>query len=142
MRLRRPCSYGEGEREGNPPQVGSDVPSPSRIQVATPVSDASIRQTPDLSGRTVETQAYYGVPQTLLWDLVDIYFSHAYNASLLLHKKSFLQSLRSGTVHSHVVLSVCAMASKYDIGPSYEMLLGKLLTELLDFIVTRQETIS
>lgn len=100
--------------------MGFDVPSPPRIQVATPVSDASIRQTPDRSGRTVEPQPYYGVPQTLLWDLVDIYFSHAYNASLLLHKKSFLHSLRSGTVNSHVALSVCAMASKYDIGPGYK----------------------
>lgn len=57
--------------------------------------------------------AYCGVPQTLLWELVEIYFTHAYNASLLLHKDTFVHSLRAGTVTPHVLLSVCAWASKW-----------------------------
>jgi hypothetical protein len=42
-----------------------------------------------------------------------------YNATLLFHKASFLQSVAAGTVRPHVVLSVCAWAAKYAIIASH-----------------------
>lgn len=48
-----------------------------------------------------------------MYALVDVYFEHAYNASLLLHKGRFLESLGAGTVEAHLILSVCAYAAKY-----------------------------
>ncbi|ERS98385.1 hypothetical protein HMPREF1624_05169 [Sporothrix schenckii ATCC 58251] len=65
------------------------------------------------SNSVADLSAYCGVPQTLLWELVEIYFTHGYNASLLLHKDTFVHSLRAGTVTPHVLLSVCAWASKF-----------------------------
>lgn len=45
--------------------------------------------------------------------LVEVFYSHVYNASLLLHRDLFLKQLDEGKVVPHVLLSVCAMASKY-----------------------------
>ncbi|KAF2102508.1 hypothetical protein NA57DRAFT_52077 [Rhizodiscina lignyota] len=133
-RLRRDCSYGTFS-----PQLRRDWTSPpSRAPVtniATPVSngDAAASSNDNISASAPhpsETSAraergndlqgaYCGVPQALIWDLIEIYFSHIYNSSLLLHKSSFLQDVRSGTVTSHVLLSVCAFASKYGIATFY-----------------------
>ena len=44
--------------------------------------------------------------------LIEVFYSYAYNASLLLHRKQFLKSLAEGTAAPHVLLSVCAIASK------------------------------
>ncbi|KIX09067.1 uncharacterized protein Z518_00145 [Rhinocladiella mackenziei CBS 650.93] len=54
-----------------------------------------------------------GIPSSLVRTLVEVYYSHVYNASLLLHKRSFLEALASGTARPHVVLSVCAWASNF-----------------------------
>ncbi len=58
-------------------------------------------------------EPYLGISQTLMYKLVDLYFETAYNASLLLHKASFLEALTAGTATPHVVLSICAWAAKY-----------------------------
>ena len=57
--------------------------------------------------------AYLGISHDLTYTLAELYFETAYNASLLLHKASFLASLAAGTACPHVVLSVCAWAAKY-----------------------------
>jgi len=57
--------------------------------------------------------AYLGISQDLTYTLAELYFETAYNASLLLHKASFLASLAAGTACPHVVLSVCAWGAKY-----------------------------
>lgn len=55
---------------------------------------------------------YLGISDSLMCTLVDTYFENAYNASLLLHKGRFLQSLSAGTAQAHLVLSICAYAAK------------------------------
>ena len=130
QRLRRPCSFGGPNlhvRDESRPFGGRSPVT----NLATPVSNAdgtlagseasasihSPRNTERVGpvARNPDPQGpWWGVPQTLLWELIEIYFSHIYNASLLLHRPSFVQALHSGTVTSHVLLSVCAFASKYD----------------------------
>ncbi len=56
---------------------------------------------------------YLGISKSLIQTLVNVYFENAYNASLLLHKGLFLDSLAAGTASPHIVLSVCAWAAKY-----------------------------
>lgn len=58
---------------------------------------------------------YLGISQSLMYTLVDVYFENAYNASLLLQKDRFLESLAQGTVEAHLILSVCAYAAKYTL---------------------------
>ncbi|KAH8690799.1 hypothetical protein BGW36DRAFT_440126 [Talaromyces proteolyticus] len=53
------------------------------------------------------------VPGDLLVTLIPIYFSHIYNASLLLHRPSFEPSAIAGREKPQVVLSVCAFASRF-----------------------------
>ncbi|KAL1961575.1 hypothetical protein VTN77DRAFT_1427 [Rasamsonia byssochlamydoides] len=53
------------------------------------------------------------IPSSLLSGLVNTYFSHLYNASLLLHKPTLLQELAKQKFKPQVVLSVCASASKF-----------------------------
>ncbi|KAK5061460.1 hypothetical protein LTR84_008003 [Exophiala bonariae] len=57
--------------------------------------------------------SYLGISQSLIFTLVEVYFEKAHNASLLLHKGLFLESLRSGKANPHVVLSVCAWAANF-----------------------------
>ncbi|KAJ9608506.1 hypothetical protein H2200_007494 [Cladophialophora chaetospira] len=56
---------------------------------------------------------YLGISESLMYTLVDVYFENAYNASLLLHKGRFLESLMAGTVEAHLILSVCAYAANF-----------------------------
>ena len=53
-----------------------------------------------------------GIPKSLMSFLVDVFFEDAYNATLLLPKRLFLQSLEEGRTLPHVILSVCAWAAK------------------------------
>lgn len=65
-----------------------------------------------------QQEHYLGIPATLVSLLVELYYENVYNASLLLHKRLFLESLTTDTARPHVVLSVCAWAAKYvDIIP-------------------------
>jgi hypothetical protein len=75
-------------------------------------SNASNVHKPLLVG-PVEQDCYLGIPKDLVSTLVQVYYENVYNAALLLHKKSFLESLAAGTARPHVVLSVCAWAAKY-----------------------------
>ena len=54
-----------------------------------------------------------GIPDSLVAALVDVYYSHVYNASLLVHRASFLQALKTGIADPAMVLSICAFASMY-----------------------------
>ncbi|KAI1421451.1 hypothetical protein F5Y12DRAFT_705530 [Xylaria sp. FL1777] len=56
---------------------------------------------------------YIGLLERLLPELVELYFQYAYNAHLLLHKRSFLASVADGSACTHVVLSVCAWGAKF-----------------------------
>ena len=60
----------------------------------------------------ITEKSYIGIPSALISVLVELYFSHVYNSSLLLHKPTFLQDLVTGTVRPQVLLSVCAFATK------------------------------
>ena len=53
-----------------------------------------------------------GIPKSLMSLLVEVFFEDAYNATLLLHKRLFLESLEEGRTSPHVILSVCAWAAK------------------------------
>lgn len=78
--------------------------------------------TPQAQQRLILTQPsgtggnrqYIGLLEHLLPELVEIYFNYVYNAHLLLHKRSFLESVANGTACIHVVLSICAWGAKYD----------------------------
>lgn len=56
---------------------------------------------------------FIGIPKPLVLTLVEVYFDNVYNASLLLHKRLFLESLAANVARPHVVLGVCAWAAKY-----------------------------
>lgn len=58
---------------------------------------------------------HLGIPKALLSHLIDVFYSHIYNASLLLRKSDFLDSLARGTARHHLVLSVCAFAAVYGL---------------------------
>jgi hypothetical protein len=55
-----------------------------------------------------------GIPESLVSSLIEVYYSDVYNASLLVHKRMFLEAVAAGTARPQVVLSVCAIASMYD----------------------------
>ncbi|MCJ1471554.1 hypothetical protein MMC13_000194 [Lambiella insularis] len=57
---------------------------------------------------------YHGIPTSLVLALVEVYYENLYNATLLLHKRQFLESLASGTARPHIVLGVCASAANSD----------------------------
>ncbi|KAF4466647.1 zinc finger transcription factor 1 [Fusarium albosuccineum] len=85
----------------------------SELDVVTGGAQTNHTPQQNLAGptRTISTTQTIGVPSTLLFKLVDLYFSHVYNASLLLHQPSFIQSLSQDTASKQVVLSTCAIAS-------------------------------
>lgn len=53
------------------------------------------------------------IPPALLNVLVDLYFDNFFHAPLLLHRPSFSHDLATASAKRHVVLSVCALASRY-----------------------------
>ncbi|KIW93881.1 uncharacterized protein Z519_05196 [Cladophialophora bantiana CBS 173.52] len=54
-----------------------------------------------------------GIPKSLVSTLVEVFFDNAYNATLVLHKMLFLESLERGRANPHVVLSICAWAANF-----------------------------
>lgn len=56
---------------------------------------------------------FCGIPFGLVGELVNIYFSHVYNARLLLDEEAFTEEVRLRMVEPQILLSVCAFASKY-----------------------------
>ncbi|KAF5585435.1 hypothetical protein FPCIR_8311 [Fusarium pseudocircinatum] len=76
-----------------------------------------IRNSPDMRSNVLPLAFSFGIPEPLLMKLVDLFFSHAYNATLLLHPTSFRKALLAGRVREDIVLSICAFASVfYDDG--------------------------
>ena len=124
-RLRRTCTYASVI-------VSVHAPSQPRKSISTPplTTAAEFEGNHFSPERTQESSAqllhqpyegsipalpaqdhYLGIPRTVLSNLIEVYYSHIYNASLLLHKRLFLQSLTRGSARPHVVLSVCAFAA-------------------------------
>ena len=58
-------------------------------------------------------KSFVGIPPTLIPLLLEVYFSHIYNASLLLHRPAFLRGLAADAIRPDVLLSVCAFAAKF-----------------------------
>ncbi|KAH8893599.1 hypothetical protein GQ53DRAFT_717156 [Thozetella sp. PMI_491] len=56
---------------------------------------------------------YLGIPESLISDLIDTFFSHHYNARLLLHKSKFQEERARRTIRPHVLLSICAMGAVF-----------------------------
>jgi hypothetical protein len=106
LRLRRSCVYealGRGE-------IVRDVSG--SVQVPTSAARSGRPTTPPATPSILGSENYLvDIPSSLVSSLVDVYFSHVYNASLLLHRQTFERELSSGTAKSHVILSVCAFAS-------------------------------
>ncbi|KAK3650409.1 hypothetical protein LTR56_006388 [Elasticomyces elasticus] len=85
-------------------QVDSDLGRPAAAQARPSLAPNPYEHTQD---------AYLGIPRPLVGELVAAYFDNVANASLLLHKRSFLDSLHAGTVAPHVLLSVCASGANF-----------------------------
>lgn len=123
IRLRRVCSYvpdvasgyvaSQSRKASPPPPSYAANLSPGRASISSvkiPLPPFE-QQLPRLPAH----EHYLGIPKTLLSSLIDVFFSHIYNASLLLRKGDFLDSLAKGTARHHLVLSVCAFAAVYRI---------------------------
>lgn len=53
-----------------------------------------------------------GTSEVLLPTLIELYFDNIYQSDLILHKKSFSESVARGSASAHVLLSVCAWSAK------------------------------
>ena len=100
LRTSRPCVYG---KPGHAQTVSANTAAPYHRD------DRSF----SVPQQNITEKSYVGIPSALISVLVELYFSHVYNSSLLLHKPTFLQNLATGTVRPQVLLSVCAFATKY-----------------------------
>lgn len=87
---------------------------PYAVQCPATISDPN-HTLPSVRVALLPHETYLGIPCSLLSTLVEVYYSNVYNASLVLHKRSFLEALSAGTVRPHVILGVCAWASKCDL---------------------------
>jgi hypothetical protein len=128
VRLGHSCTYSSkrpsAQKNSKPRQAFSSVTrarearhvaSSEAVQIQSHAS--SIRK--PLLVSPIEQDCYLGIPKDLVSTLVEVYYENVYNAALLLHKKSFLETLAAGTARPHVVLSVCAWAAKYARISSY-----------------------
>lgn len=87
---------------------------PYAVQCPATISDPN-HTLPSVRVAFLPHETYLGIPCSLLSTLVEVYYSNVYNSSLVLHKRSFLEALSAGTVRPHVILGVCAWASKCDL---------------------------
>lgn len=118
-RLGRPCIYPTSRRTTSTttrtPATASNTatngtrlsPGPSGL----PESSVSRFHIPE--------KRYSGVPTALLPVLIDLYYTHLYNASLLLHRPSLTRGLELDTIRTDVLLSICALASRYTSSVSW-----------------------
>ena len=128
-RLGRACVYGsiisEPRKVPRPAQITSTIYSPPTVTAPFKDRDRShpitfqaeeVGSQPQLTPATLfpllSEHYRLGIPPSLVGTLIEVYFSNVYNASLLLHKRSFLEAIAAGTARPHVVLGVCAWASK------------------------------
>ena len=127
LRLRHSCSY-EALISKRTPELPQDVikakTSPSSL---SSVNQERAASTISHRGETVASSSrqigaslssglehYLGIPSTLVLKLIDVYYANVYNATLLLHKPTFLEAVAAGKTKAHVLLSVCAWAAKYN----------------------------
>lgn len=96
LRLRRPCSY-----------------SHESSRVSTPAGPGGFNEPLPPPAPTISQRTYHGIPSALVGPLVDTYFTHAYNASLLIHRGSFTEALTANVVRPEILLSICAFAAKF-----------------------------
>ncbi|KAL2061377.1 hypothetical protein VTL71DRAFT_7650, partial [Oculimacula yallundae] len=119
VRLHRLCQYPDHSVSDTSPGLTVPFAAPSRRQQQSRPSQVDVgsmlqRRHLDPSSNTCVTtraETHLGVPSHLVSDLIDTFFTHAYNADLLLHKESFLRDQRDGRVRQHVLLSLCAFAA-------------------------------
>ena len=125
-RLKQVCSYSSTATTSrkHPSFVTASINRPVRSSPKEPKGKNTANGTTRSDGRrpvpTSSTLPSYssvdhydiGIPKSLMLLLVEVFFEDAYNATLLLHKPSFLESLEEGRASPHVVLSVCAWAAK------------------------------
>ncbi|KAI0448227.1 hypothetical protein F4803DRAFT_14184 [Xylaria telfairii] len=123
VRLHHVCIYGPLSERSN--RLGSQPPArkdrTSRSKESPPMSQAAQTSISQAQQRLILTQPsgtggskqFIGLLEHLLPELVEIYFNYVYNAHLLLHKRSFLESVANGTASTHVVLSICAWGAKF-----------------------------
>ncbi|KAF5614770.1 uncharacterized protein FTJAE_13605 [Fusarium tjaetaba] len=95
-----------GLAEPPPPQQSTS----SQIGVDSPLENRHLNSVPGID-ESARADIQFGVPSQLVSDLIDTFFTHAYNADLLLHRETFLQDQADGRVRPHVLLSVCAFAA-------------------------------
>ena len=114
QRLKHPCVYSANQH--NAPDVLSTPPGKARNATNNITYTAKRAVNNEKSSSALNIQPieanYLGIPKPLLQILVETYYENVYNATLLLHKRSFLQALDKETTRPHVVLSVCAWAAK------------------------------
>ena len=116
-RLKHQCVYSDAASEGriNRP-ISSRISKSNRLTRKNPsdISSGVVHiSTREAILDSSNGEHYLGIPSSLLTKLIEVYFDNVYNASLLLHKQTFIDSLAAGMARSHVVLSVCAFAAKY-----------------------------
>ena len=137
LRLNRSCTYSTNltvAKHGSRPPWDSMA---MRTASCTPSASTSTKKGRTIASNNEASQArnyttspepllrqpveerYYGVPNSLILQLVEVYYENMYNARLLLHKRIFLESLAAGTAKPHTVLSVCACAAKYVNGVAH-----------------------
>lgn len=120
VRLGHPCIYSSDSvvvrqrARQSSSMSNNEYPSPA----PTTVLDSNKRPTNSehlVSSvpHSLTNDCYLGIPKVMVSTLVDIYWNNLYNASLLLHKRVFLEALESDSVRPHIILSICASAAKY-----------------------------
>lgn len=118
VRLEHSCTYEPRIYEAR------DIvpPSSERARQTTPSLDSYNGQTnlPPVTHNTTPLHMnpigqgfYLGIPRPLISELIEIYYENVSNSALVIHKRRFLESVQSGTVVPHILLSVCAWGAKY-----------------------------
>lgn len=124
--MRHNCSYEAlvSKRTSELPQDvirAKDSPSSlSSVNQERPASTIShhgetVASSPRQIGASLSSgpEHYLGIPSTLVLKLIDVYYANVYNATLLLHKPTFLEAVAAGKMKAHVLLSVCAWAANF-----------------------------
>lgn len=130
MRLKHNCIYSTPNVRDPKTHRASFAVSDEPIQAAFQEHARNISQdfeptvnhhaaSPVLLAQPTLEDRHLGIPKSLLSTLVEVYFDNVYNAQLLLHKRSFVQSVAAGTARPHVVFGVCAFAAKYAFRDSF-----------------------
>ncbi|OJJ32253.1 hypothetical protein ASPWEDRAFT_175548 [Aspergillus wentii DTO 134E9] len=76
-------------------------------------SPSPVLSEPSLSRLPIPEKRYFGVPTALLPILIDLYYTHLSHAPLLLYRPSLTRALELDTIRTDVLLSICALASRF-----------------------------